>query len=445
MKKLTAFFTAITMMTLVSCSSKTSDTAVSEPVDELPTKPVFMEYNPEDFKEIDVQLNKQKDEPPINISNYKLNIERKEKFSPCKLEHEVVPFDPETDLPEFVAGMPESDIERYIDEMKKEKEAEKNRLENSCRGFISCNNLCGDNFYFVMNYDDICGCTSHCFDIYEYNIKTGEQRLMFSYEDPSVSYTVNNLKYIHGNLYICGIKEGYDYYSDLIYRLNEETNTLEEITDEHMKDDFHYAWVNNECDDALQIVCFKYLNDEWSDLNPVVFEYDFESSSWNEIDCGAEFPFFFGDEIIKSEKEDKCLVCNLDGKFRLNTGLRGAELGAVSENRVTVLVRDSLSTILYTYDFEKMERYKLDFTGTGNGNFYSMYHLGSNLYIDFSAHDIYLIPELGVTFTVDGMENIIYDGSRVWSTHGFEDYYLDDFVFKWSEAYDDIELSIAEE
>jgi hypothetical protein len=87
-------------------------------------------------------------------------------------------------------------------------------------------------------------------------------------------------------------------------------------------------------------------------------------------------------------------------RFSLDTGLRSASLVAVSDKRATYMVADSLSTILYTYDFEKMERYMIDLTSYGRE--YSVYGAGDNiiLYQSTGKRGTYVIPELGAAFEI---------------------------------------------
>ena len=99
-------------------------------------------------------------------------------------------------------------------------------------------------------------------------------------------------------------------------------------------------------------------------------------------------------EIADYYEKNKSLFTECS-RFTLDTGLRSANLAAISDNRATYLLKDSLSTILYTYDFEKMERYIIDLTSYGRE--YGYYGAGDNILLHQPAgkSGMYIIPELG--------------------------------------------------
>ncbi|MDE6775618.1 MAG: hypothetical protein K2J37_04920, partial [Ruminococcus sp.] len=400
-----------------------------EPESETPEPVEFREYYPEDFNEVDIQFVKQDGEPPVNISEYNLDIKTDgSKMSPCKAVYDFVP---ETEIPEYLNDYPEQ-LEDYKIEMEKRNEHMRQILENPCAGFISSYSLCGDNLYFMVSYDDLDTYTSHCFELYQYNIKSNKQQLLYSYEDAEISIALDYYKEIDGELYISTntYKTDGDAYSYSIARLDRKNKKLVDISTPELRERQDTIYILENSADRLLVLGYKEKNEE--ENFHIVSEYNPDTGEWAEVFRSDEYyPVVQGNDIGYSEKIDRYVSCTVEGKYTIHTGLIGTELKGFNDTQMICFTSDSINRLLYIFDTEKMERYKIDMKGMGD--YFTFYPMNDLFYIQGQlvfGHAI-LLPEVGMAFQLHTNYRTHYDGSRLWSlTVAVEDSFvsLDSFT-----------------
>lgn len=389
MKKITAFLAAAVLLT--ACNPQTNDKAVSDPIEQTPAEPVFMEYHETDFTDIPVKLNKQETAPPINVESYDLTgIEFEKKQSPCALTENRDKF-----LPQIIikgqsmaydySGIPNADAEKgYFDP-----------LCEATLPSIEAEALDDENLYYIANYDNICGgFSSHCYDIYRYSIKTGENTCVYSYSDiseESCSQMPFSMMCYNGSLWLLMLR-GESYTA---CRLDEENG---EFTDFH---DFPKAGNSSFYQyggDKLMAIFVNYTETgNETSQEYILYEYIGGSNEWREIYSGETPPKMYCEKIVSETVNNR--TADIESEyFLLHTGIRGAELEAVSENCLTLMTNDSISTILYTYNLKKKERYVLDLSNL-NQNI-GVYPMDDNIIMGGAndGHYYYAIPELGSYF-----------------------------------------------
>lgn len=364
----------ISALFLTACNSQTNDKAVSDPIEEIPTEPVFTEYNAEDFADISVKLNKQETEPPIGVTEYDLSgIDFEEKQSPCKLPENREKY---VSLPPWREDI---DIETFLEEYKE-------TLDTPCKPDIDITAFDGENLYYLADYDNFCDQftnNSHCFEIYRYSPKTGENTCIFEYSDTAEQYSPSQIKWHNGSLWLMSVWT--------IYRLDEEKG---ELTDAFTFPSSQYSTCYIHEGEQLMVESAFYADN----VSHTLWEYSDSENKWVELYSGETLPKMYCGKIVSETVENR--TANIECEdFLLRTGLRGASLEASTENNLFFLVNDSTSTILYTYNLPKKERYTLDLSDLG-GNI-RIYPIGDNILISNSdGYYAYIIPELGALFNL---------------------------------------------
>ncbi len=400
MKKTIVFLTSLAALcSLISCeenkndSKGNTDVIQSEEVTEAEIP--FRDYKAEDFTDIKVNLNKQQTAPPVELNEYDLSwIEFEPKVSVCAL--------PENRSIEKILPYYESDAKNF--DMTPEEYAEEYMklyeplLDKPVYPSIECTATDGENIYYVAKYDKCCKYSIHDFEIYRCNPETKENECIFTYSNTDESFMVNDMAYYDGELWVIGnysLLEGYVYESSNgIFRADTETNTLELSFEPH--DDSWYIQGFYQTGDNRLITAYISYTEIGSELH----FYEYNGGNWEEKEppkYGSFIPY--NGEFVTSYEKNKTLFTECS-RFTLDTGLRSASLEAVSDKRATYMMQDSLSTILYTYDFEKMERYIIDLTSYGSN--YACYAAGDNILIHqpTGKSGMYIIPELGAAFEI---------------------------------------------
>ena len=375
----------VSTLFLTSCSSKTNDNAVSEPIEQAPTEPVFTEYSADEFTDISVNINKQDTPPPAEIKEYDLSeIRFGEKIPPCHLPENRKDY---FEFPFAVQdGSQEAANEEYLD---KNKEA----FDTPCKPNITAAAFDGERIYYIVDYDNhsYMNC-SHCFDIYRYDPKTNENTCVFEYSDVSEYIDPLQIKWHDGGIWLSGNDSldwlsGNDSTDAAIYRVDEETG---EITKVKTFADCYYASFYEYSGDSLIV-----------DINTSHYElwkHNDETNEWDKIYSDEKFPKMYCGEIVSENVADRELTieCN---SFKLNTGLRKGSLEAASRNNLSFITLDSVSSTLYTYNLPEKERYILDLTGIGES--IRAYPLGDNVILkQGDGYFAYVIPELGAVFSL---------------------------------------------
>ncbi len=387
MKKTVALL--VSSFLLTSCSSQTNDKAVSEPIEQAPTEHVFVEYHETDFTDVPVKLNKQDTAPPIAVKSYDLTgIEFEKKQSPCKL-----PENRNKYLPQIIIDG--QNMSFVLDE-EPHPDAEKNYFDPLLEPTlpdIAAEAFDGENLYYIADYDNICsGYTSHCcYDIYKYSIETGENTCVYSCSDFSARMPFS-MKCYNGSLWLMRLDEVYT-----VFRLDEENG---EFTDFHDFPKADNASFYQHSDDELMAAFVNYTETENdSSEEYALWEYLVDSGEWNEIYRSDSMPAMNCGKIISKRSDNRTIKIESED-FLLNTEIRGAKLKAVSENQLTLMSEDNISTILYTYNLTDMERYVLDVSNVNR--YMSVYPMGDNLIMGGinGSHYFYAIPELGSYFSL---------------------------------------------
>lgn len=390
MKKIMSII--ISGLFLTACNSQTNDKAVSDPIEEIPTEPVFVEYHESDFTDVPVKLNKQDTAPPITVNSYDLTgIDLEEKLSPCKLPENCDKFLPQVifegrNMHLKYGGEPNPNAEKnYYD-----------ALLVPTLPSIAAEAFDGENLYYIADYDNICGgYSSHCYDIYKYSTETGENTCVYSYSDNSADTSVDSpfaMMCHNGSLWLLQLNEEY-----AIFRLNEEKG---EFTDFHEFPDASISSFYQYGEDKLIVAFADYpKTEDDTSTEYTLWQYMDDSGEWSEIYKSETMPIMSCGKLITESVDSR--NAKIEGEdFMLQTEIRGAELKAASENCMTFLSSDSISTIMYTYNLKAKERYVLDVSNLNQ--YMSVYPMGDNLIMGGinSNHYYYAIPELGSYFSL---------------------------------------------
>ncbi|MBR3900569.1 MAG: hypothetical protein IKJ60_03355 [Ruminococcus sp.] len=444
MKKTIAFLTSLAALcSLISCEEneiediKGDSEVIQEETVQTETHTEadlpFREYKAEDFTDIKVKLTMQQTAPPVKVEEYDLSwIEFEPKVPLCAL--------PENRSIEKFMPYYESDAENY--DMTPEEYAEEYMklyeplLDKPVYPSIECITSDGENIYYVAKYDKCCNYKAHDFEIYRCNPETKENECIFTYSDTDVSFSVYDMAYYNSELWIIGeydkSRDNVIHYGDRIsaegcnnsdessdeplegiFRADKETNTLELVfwTDDNSTMQMFY-----QTDEKRLISSFVTFGNTENELK----FYEYKGNAWEEIhSLENNTCILLNDDFVTSYEKNKSLFTECS-RFTLDTGLRSAYLAAISDNRATYLLKDSLSTILYTYDFEKMERYIIDLTSYGRE--YGYYGAGDNILLHQPAgkSGMYIIPELGAAFEIfraDFEPGMDYRSGEVYISH----------------------------
>ena len=373
MKKFITFI--VSAFFLTACSSQTNDKAVSEPIEQTPTEPVFMEYSADEFTDISVNVNKQDTSPPAAIQEYDLSdITFGKKLPTCHL--------PENRKEHFF----EMTVEHINEEERNKQYLEKYKdsFDTPCSPNITAAAFDGERVYYIVDYDyhSFANCT-HCFDIYSYDPKTGENKCVFEYSDVSQYIDPLQLKWHDGSLWL----SGNDSTDAAIYRVDMETGKLADA--KTFSDCFYVSFYEYGGDRLIAEV--------YPD-NFELWERSDETKEWDMIYSGENSPKMYCGEIVSENVADRELTVECSS-FKLNTGLRKGTLEAASQNNLTFITVDSVSSFLYTYNLPEKERYILDLTAIGES--IHVYPLGDNVILkQGDGYFAYVIPKLGAVFNL---------------------------------------------
>lgn len=416
MKKTIAILTALAALcSLVSCEDSKGNTEIIQSEETTEAEMPFREYKAEDFTDINVKLNKQQTAPPVELKEYDLSwIELEPRVSVCALpeNRDISKIDPY-----YMSGAVNYDMtpEEYAEEFMKLYEP---LLDKPVYPSIERTVFDGENIYYVAKYDKCCKYSTHDFEIYRCNPETKENECIFTYSDTDMSFTVYDMAYFNDELWIMGeyyksrdnvtvnisgisaegqnkSEESSDEPLEGIFRADRETNTLELVlgTDGANETQMFY-----QTDENRLIASFISFTEPDYELS----FYEYKGNTWEKMES-PEYSncILFKDEFVSSYEKNKTLFTECS-RFSLDTGLRSSvsHVVAISDKRATYMVTDSLSTILYTYDFEKMERYIIDLTSFGQ--YYAYYSSGDNIILHQTTgnYGMYIIPELGAAFEI---------------------------------------------
>lgn len=377
--------------------SESATTVKPQSIEELSAVTEYREYHAEDFTNITMNVSKEETMPPVDIKIYEdIELNLPEKIPSCSASEHFTIENIEPNYKEFADMMGIS-----AEEYKSDILARYKYFENlSVFPNIEHVTFDGENIYYLANYDKRCvenNGQSHCFAIYRYNPETGENTAILEYNNAEKSYEVNNvkMKYHKGKLWFISGENLSQKYT--VSRLDLETKTVDyekEMNGEYFNFGFY---VDNS--EILTVILvgtdgettdFEYYGFDESRQELVEFEVSREN-------IYEDYQQFYKGRVVSTYKEDKRIVTECD-HFRLETDLRVAELIGATEKSASYLVEDSVSTIIYTYNFEKMERYTLDMTSFGTS--FSAYLSGDNIILNNRLSVFYVIPEIGAVFNI---------------------------------------------
>lgn len=385
-------------------------------IEELSKVTEYREYHAEDFYDITVKASKHDTSPPVDISFYEdIEISFPEKIPSCFAPEN---FTIEKIAPNYkeVAEMMGISAEEYMAELI----AQEKIFENlSVYPNIEQITSDGENIYYIANYDKRCinhRGYSHCFTIYRYNLETGENTAILEHDNAEKSYQVNNMKmkYHKGKLWFISNNSLSAEYKISRFDLESKTVDYEKIIEGNY---FNFGF----CDDNSEILTIILVGGDGETTDFEFYGFDEVKQELIEFADSREnihedYQQFYKGSVVKTYKEDKKIVSECD-HFRLETGLRVGELIGVTDKTASYIVNDSASCIIYTYNFEKMERYTIDVTSFGTE--FGGYLSGDNVILNMGEYTLLVIPEIGAVFQVLDPNMDMYNNSS-WTYVNFE-------------------------
>lgn len=435
MKKLLLFVTAIAMLGLVSCQSdkpeNPNDTALSEPIEEIPTEPVFMKYDQSDFKEINVAITNQKGEPVVDVNTYALkSVADNKEMSPCKLPENrnkiMDEVHKELYFRYYVWDEEAGEHVQVFDE-----EGFNNYCDEPSEAFFNVFSVSGDKVAMYADYDEVCE-YGHCYKLFEYDIKTEEIRELYSFSSDKEGEDISDITYFGGELYVIRKHEGSPKevcrFTDGKFEPLFTTDDISADFDEYL----YFQFIKQDTEKLMVFVNSNRLKYENTDSDMVVYEYDLveydtEMGELSEVyheENEASIKKWTdnkilvnGNDIIHSVVDGNRDTCIVGNNFRINTGIRGLQLQAAEGNRIIAWVDDTVKKELYTYDLDKMECYISNITSVSDVSL-----VGGNVMLTYGASGIVshnlLIPELGASFNIFRSTRGLYrgyDGGKMWT------------------------------
>ncbi len=259
MKKFMTILTAIALISSVSCEEKKADNQdetqgyvqieadidmeISE--EKKSEGSPFIEYNPEDFTDMTVKLSMNDGEIPENVA-----------------ETEIY------DLSEtgFSDMTPLCDGEKY----------EISQIIDTA--------FDGENLYYFVRYDTGCqgmdngfSAGTHCFEICRYNLETGENQQIFSYNEKENGYCISQMNWSKGTLWLTGRKVAYKDSEAVVYRLDTEKN---ELVEELNLSDFYMISFTPNTSDKLIVAAD---TGSYPDTKRYIYEYNEDTKTFDEI------------------------------------------------------------------------------------------------------------------------------------------------------------------
>lgn len=381
-----------------------------EPENKTPEQTEFREYYPEDFTDIKLPLIIQDGEPPVEVQEFDLSgIVSEKKISPCK-------------LPEYRG--------RQLDHVRVDNgHFDENVFREGCNRFCDTPSAAcilstagdGKYLYYTATYDDFCAYESHCFDIFRYDIETGENRCIFTYSDPETAHSFTDMKIYDGDLWFTEYINSGDDYADGVYRLDLDSGKLEQVFAVDVSVDvsvdklkfYHYGNEMAVISGNLELINNLGISDTEFRYTYVVYEYDKKSEKWSVVhehttDVGtfinieAEYPVMSNGEFVFHEKDENNMSTAVCDNFRLHTNLRSSRMCSASGKSVSFITQDAISTIMHTYNFESMEHYITDISSYKTN--LSVLSAGNNIMLTQGSMCMYIIPEIGVAFKLVGLD-----------------------------------------
>ena len=394
MKKVLAFLTALTALFCTACDNKqdsisenppvgdvtasVSETDISEDKDGNTETSVnsdstteLKHYTINDFKEIKVKLNVQETAPPVEYKEYDLSgIELEAKKSPCKLP-ENVKIENICPYSERSANIFEMEYEDYCRDFI---EYYAPILEAEEKPAILYTAFDGENLYYLGDYDNACPSTSHHFEIFKYNPKTGENVSIYEYSDGTEGVAIADMIYNNG-LYLLTMEQ--DSINQSVY---------DEETGEFVLSDAPFV----------------------NEINiKTAYDPGYSPSYKKNIVLNYANADKKVESTVKLVRENDKITVKTD-RYTLETGISNCQTVMSDESRLILLQAENSYNVLHTFDFEKMEKYTTDLSMQENT--VTAYPMGKNvlIYYDYVQRNMFFIPELGAGFNLNDTDSYTY-------------------------------------
>ncbi|MDE7225861.1 MAG: hypothetical protein K2N49_03245, partial [Ruminococcus sp.] len=379
----------------------------------------YLEYFPEDFAEINIDIIRPDGEPPAVISEYALELpDVGVEYSPCKSPKY---HDRYKDKYSYRFTSYDSDGNSHFDE---EKYSE--ICNSGYTGRYMDITFDGKYLYYIISFDDLCQYSTHCFKIMKYDVETAENEELYSYSGTDYYYNNLHIKSINDDLYIRYDKVSDDEESE--HRSVAEIDRIKKGRLEKIFDDSTprlFLELTDYNTDKLILSSYSSYFDENEEYHATGQLYEYNSGKLNEIysaDYDGSYlntvfpPMRYRNEFLSVETDENDTINIYSDNFRLNTGLRNAKLTSATDKVISFVVQDSLSCFMYVYNFERMERYQLNIKSLAD--VYGVTPIGDNFILSNGGRThVFLIPEIGATFLIKSFDESCSahtDGRMVW-------------------------------
>ncbi len=313
----------------------------------------------------------------------------------------------QNDIPESVATVKTY----YLSEISYSNLTPQCAVEQDSDPNILCTAIDGEDLYYLVFYDTLCDHSElayapqlHCFEICRYNFETGENHVLYTYNDSENGYWFDDMKRVGSTLWLLGRCGDYSNPEYRIYALNLANDRLDEMlsvtgykagtfSDDNNDKVIFEAYENygSDFDGYTNGYKGKYAFYELSDDS-----HQFELIAEGQCDK-KNYDTIHGGEVVKVAEKDRNITVESEN-LRLSTGIRNSKLINFDENKVAFLTSDSVQSIIYTYDLNKKIRYITDITDY-NKNPVAEF-VNNNLLIrnDDNGEYIYVIYDIGAGF-----------------------------------------------
>ena len=409
MKKLTAFLTAAAMLTaMCGCddSKETDSEDVSGDVtvsgEEATTEPLFAEFTEDDFAQIDAPLNIVPDKTPENLKCIDLSgIDFGSRLSPCKAPDVCDQYGPRMKVED-------EDFQKRIDAERQ------HAIETPSEGNVWNYAMLGDNIFFAVNYDDLCG--DHDSSVFRYNINTGELKELAQRTGLEYHGGFAGLISAHGKLFF------YESAGDYKGRINTIDPETGEISLFKELDSSVY-WLS---ESRKGIIVYETS----SQFDNHTTEYDADTGDVISEGEGVVTPGHQTAYLCDGEAAE--ITGGFDGErwqpvtiktqyYSLSTEFNNYNDIFLWKNKICITTEETGKTFLYTYDLDRNERIKTNFDGfsgslvrSGDGMLCAVGGTGS-LNDNYTVL-YYVLPEIGTAYRFarsEGSSNPMINNNNV--------------------------------
>ena len=369
--------------TEVTDTVQTSDTVETTPAFE------FRNYAESDFRTVNVPLTYTDKEAPVVLKSYDIpDLDFGERLAPCKTSDDPSQFDPlnyggyrwiDND---GVEHLQESTYMQMLDTPEK----------GAVRGATLIDNL----LYMLVNYDHYCN-RDHEWSVFSYNTDTQELKEVYNYSGIDTSFSTWTIPDIVGKYMVLTSWEKEPGTNVNIIDL--ETGERKTI---YSSD--HLSYINTDGKEKIQICESEHEKTNKAKLT--IKDYNINTEELTTLTENEELKLYSS----ASSELNAYLRKPLDARrcqlvtehYTIDTGVTNADILYVSDKKA-IIMTTGMSNVLHTFDLEKMEHYVTD-VGEIAGS-YAAY--GENIvigdgqnYNDSQANVYYLMPEMGLVFTL---------------------------------------------